>query len=76
MGIDPKKIALGEDSAGGLMTAAVSQMARDKNGPKVIGHMLIYPATDARMETVSMKVFTDTPVWNSTLTKEVWNLLS
>lgn len=74
LGIDPDRIAIGGDSAGGCMTAAVAQMARDKNGPSIVGQMMCFPTTDARMATESMKAFTDTPIWNSTLSHVMWDL--
>lgn len=74
IGINPKKIALGGDSAGGNLTAAVSQKAVNENGPKIAGQMMIYPATDARMQTESMKKYVDTPVWNGPMTQLVYQL--
>lgn len=38
------------------------------------GVMLIYPVTDRRMITESMKKYTDTPVWDSNLSKMMWNV--
>lgn len=46
-GADGSRIALGGDSAGGNLAAAVSLMARDRNGPAIDFQLLIYPATDA-----------------------------
>ncbi len=43
---DSARIAVGGDSAGGNLSAIVSQMARDKSGPKLVYQLLIYPATD------------------------------
>jgi acetyl esterase len=43
---NPERIAVGGDSAGGNLAAVVSQMARDKGGPKIVYQLLIYPATD------------------------------
>ena len=43
---NPERIAVGGDSAGGNLAAVVSQMARDKDGPKLVYQLLIYPATD------------------------------
>ncbi len=74
LGIDPDKIVLGGDSAGGLFATVVALMARDKNGPKAAAQMLIYPTTDARLETESMKTFVDTPVWNAPITDMVYKL--
>ncbi len=42
----PDRIAVGGDSAGGNLAAVVSQMARDKDGPKLVYQLLVYPATD------------------------------
>ncbi|MDV3427349.1 MAG: alpha/beta hydrolase [Bacillota bacterium] len=43
---DKNLIAIAGDSAGGNLSAAVSLMARDKNSPKIICAVLIYPSTD------------------------------
>eukprot|EP01104_Vermistella_antarctica_P018756 TRINITY_DN7076_c0_g1_i1.p1 TRINITY_DN7076_c0_g1~~TRINITY_DN7076_c0_g1_i1.p1 ORF type:complete len:667 (-),score=71.73 TRINITY_DN7076_c0_g1_i1:34-2034(-) len=43
--IDPNRIAVGGDSAGGNIAAVVSLMARDRKSPMKICHMLlVYPA--------------------------------
>ncbi|PPR63830.1 MAG: Carboxylesterase NlhH [Alphaproteobacteria bacterium MarineAlpha4_Bin2] len=44
-GIDPKRIAVCGDSAGGNLSAAACLAARDQNGPEIIGQSLIYPGT-------------------------------
>ncbi|OAA91841.1 alpha/beta hydrolase [Clostridium ljungdahlii] len=43
---DGRHIALTGDSAGGNLSAAVSLMSRDKNGPPVTCEVLIYPSTN------------------------------
>jgi len=48
--IDPARIAVGGDSAGGNLAAAVALMARDAGGPALAYQLLIYPATDQRCE--------------------------
>ncbi|MBQ2961215.1 MAG: alpha/beta hydrolase [Oscillospiraceae bacterium] len=70
--IDTERIAIGGDSAGGNLAAAVTLMARDRGLilPKLA--MLIYPVADRRMLTQSMQDFTDTPVWNAELSKVMW----
>ena len=67
LGID--KIALGGDSAGGCLTAAVSLMARDRLNFKPVFQMLIYPFTDRSLDSDSNRRFTDTPMWNSRLSE-------
>jgi acetyl esterase len=46
LGIDASRLMVGGDSAGGNLAAVVSLAARDGNGPKIAGQVLIYPATD------------------------------
>ncbi|MBQ9960618.1 MAG: alpha/beta hydrolase [Firmicutes bacterium] len=70
--IDETKIAVGGDSAGGALAAAVCQMARDRNTQQPLFQLLVYPVTDRRMNTESNRRFTDTPMWNSRLSKKMW----
>lgn len=73
-GIDKNNIAVGGDSAGGALTAAVTLIARDRKAPGICFQMLIYPVTDARQTTESMKKYVDTPMWNSKLNKKMWEI--
>ena len=49
-------------------------MARDRKLPVPCFQILLYPVLDRRMETESMKKYTDTPVWDARLTKLMWEL--
>ncbi|MEH2484996.1 alpha/beta hydrolase [Bradyrhizobium sp. AZCC 2230] len=49
LGIDASRLSIGGDSAGGNLTAVVALAARDGNGPKLTGQVLIYPAVDFAM---------------------------
>lgn len=49
IGIDPLRIALGGDSAGGNLAAAAALMVRDRSGPSVEHQYLLYPALDSGM---------------------------
>jgi acetyl esterase len=48
-GIDTTRLMVGGDSAGGNLAAVVALAARDGDGPKLAGQVLIYPATDFAM---------------------------
>ncbi|TPK92608.1 alpha/beta hydrolase [Mesorhizobium sp. B2-4-14] len=52
-GADGKHIAVAGNSVGGNMTAALSLMAKDRNGPKISYQVLLIPATDASVDTQS-----------------------
>ncbi len=47
LGIDPARLGVAGDSAGGNLAAAVAIRARDEGGPKIIHQLLIYPVADA-----------------------------
>lgn len=70
--IDTEKIIVAGDSAGGNLAAALTLMTRDRGIQTPCFQILIYPVTDRRMETSSMKEFTDTPMWNSKMNVQMW----
>ncbi|RXH14751.1 alpha/beta hydrolase [Bradyrhizobium guangzhouense] len=49
LGIDPARLSIGGDSAGGNLAAVVALAARDGDGPELAGQLLIYPAVDFAM---------------------------
>lgn len=59
IGIDPNKLAIGGDSAGGNLAAAVAIWARDHKGPKLRMQLLAYPVTDIMARTESYRAFAD-----------------
>ncbi|MES2494748.1 MAG: alpha/beta hydrolase [Pseudomonadota bacterium] len=57
LGLDPDRIAIGGDSAGGTLATVTAIRARDDGGPKVVHQLLIYPGTDLAGETESKRAF-------------------
>jgi acetyl esterase len=56
LGIDPARLAVGGDSAGGNLAAAVSLMLRDRSGPSLRFVLAVYPVTDlGSMDTPSYR---------------------
>jgi acetyl esterase/lipase len=56
-GADGSRIAIAGNSVGGNMTAAVTLMAKDRNGPHIAYQVLLIPATDASVDTDSYHEF-------------------
>ena len=59
LGIDPSRLAVGGDSAGGNLAAVVALDARDRSGPALRFQLLIYPAVDMAMGHESHRRFID-----------------
>ncbi|MBQ9265449.1 MAG: alpha/beta hydrolase [Bacilli bacterium] len=74
LGIDSNKIAFTGDSAGAFLCVS-SQILVRKMGVvfKPVCQVLIYPWLDGRSDSESNKKYTDTPMWNSTLSKKSRN---
>ena len=59
LGADPKRLAVGGDSAGGAIAAVVCQTMRDAKEAGPAFQMLIYPATDSSRETGARTAFAE-----------------
>ena len=57
IGIDPRRIAIGGDSAGGNLAAVAALMARDAGSPAIRLQVLIYPVTDYACDTESYRTY-------------------
>ena len=58
-GLDPERIAVGGDSAGGNLSAALCLKQRDTGGPMPTAQLLIYPTTDLDSDFPSMEEFAE-----------------
>ena len=72
LGIGSSRIGLGGDSAGASLAALISHRYEQEGLARPCLQMLVYPMTDAEMQTDSMKEFTDTPMWNARFTEKMW----
>ena len=57
LGVDPSRVAVGGDSAGGNLAAVVALMARDAGRPRLRLQSLVYPVADYTMRTPSYEKF-------------------
>ena len=56
-GADGSRIAIAGNSVGGNMTAALTLLSKDRQGPKIALQVLLIPATDASVDTDSYHEF-------------------
>ena len=66
LNLDTSRLAVAGDSVGGNMAAAVSLLAKERGGPKIVYQVLFYPVTDANFDTPSYQKYA-TDIW---LTRE------
>ncbi|GIG59427.1 putative lipase/esterase [Longispora fulva] len=70
---DPARLAVGGDSAGGNLAAAVTLLTRERGGPALVGQLLVYPNTDYFSDTPSLRENTDPWLFNQTSVSWYWN---
>jgi acetyl esterase/lipase len=71
-GLDPHRLGVLGESAGGGLAAALALRARDCGGPRLIAQFLDAPTIDDRLETPSMMTLSDTPAWQSVNSPHSW----
>ena len=77
LGVEPERIGIAGDSAGGTLTVTSCMMARDRGAKvKPLFQLLVYPWLDGRNNSESYRRFTDTPMWNSTLSRKVGPIMN
>ncbi|MFC9790881.1 alpha/beta hydrolase [Rhodococcus sp. NPDC127528] len=73
LGVDPARIAIGGVSAGAGLAAGLALRIRDEKGPTLACQLLDNPMLDDRMETDSIREFTDTPLWTGAQAALAWS---
>ena len=71
--VDNSRVAVMGMSAGGGLSAATSLLARERGGPAICYQYLGIPELDDRLDTVSMRAFVDTPMWNRPNAELSWD---
>jgi acetyl esterase/lipase len=74
LGIDPDRLMITGSSAGGNLAAALAIIARDHNGPKIVGQLLDCPMVDDRNTTTSSKQFVQEGTWSRGSNILAWGL--
>jgi acetyl esterase len=59
LGIDPKRVAMGGDSAGATLAAVVCQQAKQMSGPDIALQVLLCPVTDLGLNSSSRIAFSE-----------------
>ncbi|AWY40196.1 alpha/beta hydrolase [Pseudomonas putida] len=72
LGVDGSRLALAGDSAGGNLALAVSQLAAQRQGPKISHQCLFYPVTDAHCDTPSYEAFAEGYLLSSAMMYWFW----
>jgi acetyl esterase len=65
LAVDPNRLAVMGDSAGGNLAAVVSLMARDRGGPHIALQVLIYPSVDLAADLPSEHENANAPILTS-----------
>jgi acetyl esterase len=73
-GIDPARLAVAGDSAGGNLAAAAALAARDRGGPALRAQLLVYPCLSSEMSFPSYREYADGPFLTTEAMRSYWSL--
>jgi acetyl esterase len=73
IGVDPQRIAVAGDSAGGNLASVVALMARDRGGPALAFQLLVYPVADFGFDTDSYRENADGYLLTEKMMRAFWN---
>jgi acetyl esterase/lipase len=72
--VDGKNLAVVGNSVGGNMTAVTALKAKEKGGPNIKLHIMMWPVTNANFDTESYKQFGEKRFLTTPLMKWMWDL--
>lgn len=75
VGIDPARLLIAGESAGGGLAAGVALMARDQGGPALAGQVLMCPMLDDRNQTPSSHELNAEGIWDRGSNETGWRAL-
>lgn len=73
LGIDPARIVIAGQSAGGGLAAGTALLARDRQGPDLMAQILVSPMLDDRDETVSTRQIDGVGVADRQMNRFAWD---
>jgi acetyl esterase/lipase len=75
LGLDPDRIVVSGNSAGGGLAAGVALLARDRGGPRLLGQLLQCPMLDDRCATPSARQMDRVGLWDGASNRAGWTAL-
>jgi acetyl esterase len=72
LGIDPARVVVGGDSAGGQLAAVAARHARADGLPAPAAQLLVYPALDPAMDSDAYREFADGPMLTRADMESCW----
>jgi acetyl esterase len=67
LGIEPHRLAIAGDSAGGTLAAVVCQLIKQRSGPELVLQLLLCPKTDVSRQSASRQAFGKGYFFDSTI---------
>ncbi|MEU8708328.1 alpha/beta hydrolase [Streptomyces sp. NPDC048565] len=75
LGLDPDRVFLSGNSAGGALAAGLALLARDRSGPRPVGQVLQFPMLDDRCGTFSAGQMARVGLWDGESNRAGWTAL-
>jgi acetyl esterase/lipase len=72
LGIDPEKLIVAGESAGGGLAAGLALLARDRGSPKISAQVLMCPMLDDRNNSISSQQYANEGTWSGQANAMAW----